>query len=79
LDIESKINKHSKKRPKGAGKVAFLAVKNHVAEALSKGHSKMAIWKALAEDDSFPVKYRQFVYYVEQFGLTPKGKDHEQP
>ncbi|MFT4059266.1 MAG: TraK family protein [Legionella sp.] len=50
-------------------KVAFLALKSDIQDALSVGWSKKVIWETLFEEGKISFSYKTFRTYVSQFIL----------
>lgn len=48
------------------GRMAFLAQKEQIREALSEGYRAKAIWRALQEEGAMPVGYESFLRYVRE-------------
>lgn len=48
-------------------KVAFLALKNEISEALEKGWSYTAIWETLFDEGSFTASYNTFRLYIVKY------------
>ncbi|AYK03071.1 TraK family protein [Legionella sainthelensi] len=59
------ISKHSQQITNSRkNKVAFLAMREDISEALEKGWSITVIWKTLRDEGSFTATYNTFRLYV---------------
>lgn len=60
---------------RGAGRVAYFAVRPQVEELLAAGHDVAAIYARLS--DRMPIGYKQFAKYVQRFSdnhkVRPQG------
>ena len=63
------------KAHRGAGRVAYLAVRHQVEESLEAGHDVVAIYERFSA--RLPVGYKQFAKYVQRFSddhkVRPQG------
>lgn len=48
------------------GRLAFLAHKAEIAEALRKGYTAKAIWQGLKDEGGMPVGYEAFLRYARE-------------
>ncbi|MFC3908282.1 TraK family protein [Legionella dresdenensis] len=66
-------------------KVAFLAMREDISEALEKGWSMTVIWETLREEGSFTATYNTFRLYVLKYlngqkpGYSQKDANDRQP
>ncbi|MGM9454906.1 TraK family protein [Legionella bozemanae] len=66
-------------------KVAFLAVREDISEALEKGWSITVIWETLRDEGSFTATYNTFRLYVLKYlngqksGYSQKDANDQQP
>ena len=67
MSLLDELKKSPPIRQRGAGRLAFLALKNEINEALEAGYSSAQIWEHLNAKGTMPVQYRQFVRYVKKF------------
>jgi hypothetical protein len=61
-------------RSRGAGRVAYLAVRPQVEEMLAGGYDVAAIYARLS--GRMPVGYKQFAKYVQRFSDDHKVRPH---
>lgn len=68
-------------RERGQGRQAFLARLKEIEQAISGDFSSAEVWKHLNAKGLMPIKYRQFVRYVERYILSKKTeeKTHSAP
>lgn len=48
------------------GRLAFLAHKDEIAEAVKRGYTVKSIWQELRDQGAMPVGYESFLRYVRQ-------------
>jgi hypothetical protein len=51
-------------RFRGAGRMAFLAHREEIAQALAAGATKKAVWQLLQAKGQMPISYARFVAYT---------------
>ena len=69
-------------RFRGAGRMAFLAHREAIAQALAAGASKKAVWQLLQAKGQMPIGYARFVAYTHRYveaGERPGAKPERQP
>jgi hypothetical protein len=54
-------------RFRGAGRMAFLAHREEISQALAAGASKKAVWQLLQEKGQMPISYARFVAYTHRY------------
>ena len=54
-------------RFRGAGRMAFLAHREEIAQALAAGTSKKAVWQLLQAKGWMPIGYARFVAYTHRY------------
>ncbi len=70
-------NNQRSKSDKSRNKVAFLALKQDIASALSDGWSMKAIWETLSMEGKISFSYKTFCMYVLKF-IAAKSKPDTQ-
>lgn len=60
-------DKNQRKTPARKSKVAFIALKEDISEALEKGWPMTAIWETLHDEGSFTASYNTFRLYVLEY------------
>ncbi len=60
-------NSSQQRTTEGKNKVAFLALKEDISEALEKGWSITAIWETLHDEGSFTASYNTFRLYIMKY------------
>jgi hypothetical protein len=58
-------------RFRGAGRMAFLAHREAIAQALAAGASKKAVWQLLQAKGQMPIGYARFVAYTHRYVEAP--------
>ena len=53
-------------KERDTGRMAFLAHKDQIRQALAEGYKVKAIWRALDADGVMPVGYESFLRYVKE-------------
>jgi hypothetical protein len=54
-------------RFRGAGRMAFLAQREEISQALAAGASKKAVWQLLHDKGQMPIGYARFVAYTHRY------------
>jgi hypothetical protein len=69
-------------RFRGAGRMAFLAHREEIAQALAAGASKKVVWQLLQAKGQMPISYARFVAYTHRYieaGEPPAGTPEAVP
>lgn len=64
---------------RATGRLAFLAHKEEIAEAVKLGYTVKSIWEALREQGAMPVGYESFLRYVRQLPEYRRAKRRPAP
>lgn len=70
--IAERINQQPQTR-KASGRVAFLALKDEIAQAVQSGWPVKEIWQTLHDEGRIAVGYHAFNLYVNKYIREPAG------
>jgi len=67
MDIIDELKKDNNSLKKGRGRIAFLAYKNDISDALKEGYKAKDIWEILYKKKRISIQYRAFMVYVKKY------------
>lgn len=78
-DLAAWVKKREKSRPRqDKGLVAFIAVKDDVADAIEAGYALKTIWEHMSETGKIPYRYETFLKHVKKH-IKAKNKSTIKP